>query len=65
MTFAVYLLCLYPDSFRKLRAEVMEKIGPTSMPTFDDVRTMKYLRAFINGKQDLIYCCLMLSHNMI
>ena len=50
MTFAVYLLCLYPEAFKKLRAEVMEKIGPKQMPNFDDIRTMKYLRAFINGE---------------
>ncbi|KAM5534915.1 hypothetical protein V8D89_011470 [Ganoderma adspersum] len=48
LTFAVYLLCLYPHVFQKLRAEVMEKIGPTQMPNFDDIRTMKYLRAVIN-----------------
>ena len=50
MTFAVYLLCLYPDVFKRLRAEVLEKIGPSQMPSFDDIRTMKYLRAVINGK---------------
>lgn len=49
LTFAVYLLCLYPDVFQKLRAEVVEKIGPTQMPNFEDIRTMKYLRAVING----------------
>ncbi|KAI0663220.1 cytochrome P450 monooxygenase pc-3 [Cubamyces menziesii] len=48
LTFAVYLMCLYPEVFKRLRAEVMEKIGPTQMPTFDDVRNMKYLRAVIN-----------------
>ncbi|KAI1789057.1 cytochrome P450 [Ganoderma leucocontextum] len=48
LTFAVYLLCLYPDVFKKLRAEVMEKIGPKGMPNFDDIRTMKYLRSVIN-----------------
>ncbi|KAI0751542.1 cytochrome P450 monooxygenase pc-2 [Daedaleopsis nitida] len=48
LTFAVYLLCMYPDVFKKLRAEVVDKIGPTQMPTFDDIRTMKYLRAVIN-----------------
>ncbi|KAI0332391.1 cytochrome P450 monooxygenase pc-2 [Cubamyces sp. BRFM 1775] len=48
LTFAVYLMCLYPEVFKRLRAEIMEKIGPTQMPTFDDVRNMKYLRAVIN-----------------
>ncbi len=49
MTFAVYLLCLYSNVFKKLRAEIMEKIGPKGTPTFEDIRTMKYLRAVING----------------
>ncbi len=50
----MYLLCLYPHVFEKLRAEVMEKVGPTQMPNFDDIRTMKYLRAVINGEFNLI-----------
>ncbi|TBU49015.1 cytochrome P450 [Dichomitus squalens] len=48
LTLAVYLLCLYPEAFNKLRAEIMEKIGPKQMPGFDDIRNMKYLRAVIN-----------------
>ncbi|KAH9849997.1 cytochrome P450 monooxygenase pc-3 [Lenzites betulinus] len=48
LTFAVYLMALYPHVFQRLRAEVLEKVGPTHMPTFDDVRNMKYLRAVIN-----------------
>ena len=55
LTFAVYLLCLYPEVFKRLRAEVMDKIGPTQMPTFDDIRSMKYLRAVINGEY-LVKC---------
>ncbi|KAM5531928.1 hypothetical protein V8D89_014398 [Ganoderma adspersum] len=48
LTFAVYLLCLYPEVFKRLRAEIIEKIGPKGTPTFEDVRAMKYLRAVIN-----------------
>ncbi|KAI0677045.1 cytochrome P450 monooxygenase pc-3 [Trametes maxima] len=48
LTFVIYLMCLYPDVFKRLRTEVLEKVGPTQMPTFDDVRSMKYLRAVIN-----------------
>ncbi|OSC98999.1 cytochrome P450 monooxygenase pc-2 [Trametes coccinea BRFM310] len=48
LTFAVYLMCLHPHVFKRLRAEVLEKVGSTQMPTFDDVRNMKYLRAVIN-----------------
>ena len=52
LSFAVYLLCMYPEVFRKLRAEVLDHIGPTQMPTFDDIKSMKYLRAVINGESD-------------
>ncbi|EIW61469.1 cytochrome P450 monooxygenase pc-3 [Trametes versicolor FP-101664 SS1] len=48
LTFVVYLMSLYPHVFQRLRAEVMEKVGPSQMPSFDDVRNMKYLRAVIN-----------------
>ncbi|CDO68135.1 hypothetical protein BN946_scf185003.g7 [Trametes cinnabarina] len=48
LTFAVYLMCLHPAVFKRLRGEVLEKVGPTQMPSFDDVRNMKYLRAVIN-----------------
>ena len=64
MTFAVYLLCLYPDVFKRLRAEVLEKIGPTQMPSFDDIRTMKYLRAVINGESNHL-CCLCSSPDRV
>ncbi|OSC98991.1 cytochrome P450 monooxygenase pc-2 [Trametes coccinea BRFM310] len=48
LTFAIYMLCLNPRVFQRLRAEVFEMVGPNQMPTFDDVRKMKYLRAVIN-----------------
>ncbi|KAJ3013411.1 hypothetical protein NUW54_g1605 [Trametes sanguinea] len=55
LTFAVYLMCLNPHVFQRLRAEVLEVVGPTEMPTFDHVRKMKYLRAVINETLR-IYC---------
>ena len=55
MTYAVYLMSLYPEVFKRLRAEVLEKVGPTQMPTFEDIRGMKYLRAVINGWSNLAH----------
>ncbi len=49
LTIAVYFLSQYPDVMRRLRQEVLDTVGPTSRPTYDDVREMKYLRAVING----------------
>ncbi|EKM59241.1 uncharacterized protein PHACADRAFT_249548 [Phanerochaete carnosa HHB-10118-sp] len=48
LTVAVYFLSQYPDVLRRLRAEILEKVGPSRRPTYGDIREMKYLRAFIN-----------------
>ncbi|KAI0647864.1 cytochrome P450 monooxygenase pc-3 [Trametes meyenii] len=48
LTFVIYLLCLNPNVFMRLRVEIMEALDPSQMPTFDDVRHLKYLRAVIN-----------------
>jgi len=49
MTFMVYLLSQHPDILSRLRAEVLENVGPSAVPTYDNIRNMKYLRAVING----------------
>ncbi|KAF7344028.1 hypothetical protein MVEN_01692300 [Mycena venus] len=49
LTFAVYMLAEHPDIADRLRKEILEVVGSSRMPTYDDVRSMKYLRAFING----------------
>lgn len=38
-----------PDIEARLRKEIMEFVGPNKRPTYDDIRDMKYLRAFVNG----------------
>lgn len=49
MTFTVYMLAEYPKVLTKLRQEILEKIGPSRRPDYDDIKNMKYLRAVING----------------
>ena len=51
LTFATYFLCMYSDVLHRLRAEVLQHVGPKRCPTYDDIKNMKYLRAFINGAQ--------------
>jgi hypothetical protein len=41
---------MYPDIRVRLREEVLNDVGLNREPTFDDIRNMKYLRAFVNGK---------------
>ncbi|KAI9572476.1 cytochrome P450 [Boletus coccyginus] len=48
LTFAVYMLSQHPDVLARLREEIVAKVGPSGRPTHDDMRDMKYLRAFIN-----------------
>ena len=48
LTFAVYALAQHPRVLARLRAEVRATVGPARRPTYDDVREMKFMRAFIN-----------------
>ena len=60
LTSAVYMLSQHPDSLARLREEIITKVGVSGRPTHDDMREMKYLKAFINGAQHVIvpkYVC--------
>ncbi|KAJ6584881.1 CYP63 cytochrome P450 monooxygenase-like protein [Mycena capillaripes] len=47
-TAIMYFLAMYPNVYSRLREEVLEHVGPTRRPTYDDIRDMKFLRAVIN-----------------
>ncbi|TFK21754.1 cytochrome P450 monooxygenase pc-3 [Coprinopsis marcescibilis] len=55
LTFAVYNLTQHPDITAKLRQEVFDKVGESRAPTFENIKEMKYLRAFINGKLTALF----------
>lgn len=46
---AIYMLSQHPDILHRLREEITTKVG-TRRPSYDDIKEMKYLRAFINGE---------------
>ncbi|KAG5727413.1 Cytochrome P450 52E1 [Termitomyces sp. T112] len=48
LTFIIYCLAMYPTVHARLREEVLDQVGPTKRPDFDDIKDMKYLRAVIN-----------------
>jgi len=48
LTFAVYCLSENPKVLARLRAEILEKVGSTRSPSYEDIKDMKYLRAVIN-----------------
>lgn len=43
-----YALCENPHILKKLRQEILDTVGPSRRPTFEDIKGMKYLRAVIN-----------------
>lgn len=49
LTFAIYMLSQHPEVLKKLRQEILDRVGPHNRPTYDNFRDMKYLRAVING----------------
>ncbi|KAL3493768.1 cytochrome P450 [Aspergillus germanicus] len=48
LSWAFYELSHYPEIYARLRAEVIEKVGPTRAPTYEDLKNMPYLRHTIN-----------------
>ncbi|KAF9530727.1 cytochrome P450 monooxygenase CYP63 [Crepidotus variabilis] len=48
LTYITYFLALYPDVARRLRAEVLEQCGSRDAPTFEQLKSLKYMRAVIN-----------------
>ncbi|KAL5494825.1 hypothetical protein ACEPAI_287 [Sanghuangporus weigelae] len=48
LTFATYCLAMYPNVMQRLREEILAIVGSERNPTYDDLKQMKYLRAFIN-----------------
>ena len=65
LTFLVYFMAQYPHVYARVREEVLNTVGPTSMPTFEDVKEMKYLRAVINGKSKRCAVNVSASHLLV
>ncbi|KAL0574430.1 Protein kinase alk2 [Marasmius crinis-equi] len=48
LTLAIYVLTQRPDIIQRLREEILKHVGPSSSPSYEDIKEMKYLRAFLN-----------------
>ncbi|EJD51740.1 cytochrome P450, partial [Auricularia subglabra TFB-10046 SS5] len=48
LTFAVYFLSQHPEVLARLRDEVLAKFPEGQIPSYEDLREMKYLRAVLN-----------------
>ena len=62
------MLAENPHILKRLRQEILEIVGETRRPTFDDMKDMKYLRAVINETIRLypaVYVSCFLSHSFL
>lgn len=45
----LYMLSQKPQVLKRLRQEILDRVGSSARPTHEDMRDLKYLRATING----------------
>ncbi|KAK4251965.1 cytochrome P450 [Corynascus novoguineensis] len=48
LSWTLYELARHPEALEKLRAEILSVVGPTRAPTYDDLKSMKYLQNVMN-----------------
>ncbi|KAI1081607.1 cytochrome P450 monooxygenase CYP539B5 [Whalleya microplaca] len=48
LSWAFYELSHYPEKFQRLRDEIINSVGRTRTPTYDDLKAMSYLRHTLN-----------------
>jgi cytochrome P450 len=48
LSWLMYELAHYPQTWQKLRAEVLEHVGPDRDPTYEDLKKLKYLNNALN-----------------
>ncbi|QUC16024.1 uncharacterized protein UV8b_00265 [Ustilaginoidea virens] len=48
LSWTMYELCNYPKVWAKLRQQVLDIVGPTRKPTYEDLKSMRYLNHAID-----------------
>ncbi|PHH92122.1 hypothetical protein CDD83_8795 [Cordyceps sp. RAO-2017] len=48
LAWSIYELANYPRGWAKLRAQVLEHVGPSRMPSYDDLKNLTYLTHTLN-----------------
>ncbi|KAG5982246.1 hypothetical protein E4U55_002162 [Claviceps digitariae] len=48
LSWAIYELARHPECFAKMRREILDIVGPSKPPTYEDLKNMPYLKAVIN-----------------
>ena len=44
LSWMFYELSQHPEVVEKIRREILDRVGPTRIPTSDDLKSMKYLQ---------------------
>lgn len=57
------MLAEHSNICTRLRQEIMEVVGPNRRPSLEEIRQMKYLRAFINGTSINTFCVSLLNEH--
>lgn len=48
LSWTIYELSRHPEAVAKLREEILSVVGPTRAPTYEDLKSMKYLQNVMN-----------------
>ncbi|KAK4218187.1 putative cytochrome P450 of the CYP52 family [Rhypophila decipiens] len=48
LSWTIYELARHPECVKRLRAEILSVVGPDRAPTYDDLKSMKYLQNVMN-----------------
>jgi Cytochrome P450 len=48
LSWTIYELARHPECLAKLRAEILSVVGPDRCPTYEDLKSMKYLQNVMN-----------------
>ena len=48
LSFTLQVLAEHPDVLRKLRQEILELVGATQTPSYEDLKNMPYLQHCLN-----------------
>lgn len=48
LTYVTYVMAIYPDVARKMRQEILQFCGQRQSPTFEKIRSLRYVHAVIN-----------------
>jgi cytochrome P450 len=48
LSWVFYELARHPETFKKLRQEIIDSVGTTNPPTYEDLKNMKYLQYTMN-----------------